>query len=236
MYICLVNQQSKLAIRYWEEGDRPREKLLQKGKQQLNNAELLAILIGSGNKQLSAVELSQQILNDVQDDISLLGKQSVIDLQRFKGIGQAKAISIVAALELGRRRQAENLPQKQKISSSKDVYQLFVAALADLYHEEFWVVFLNHRNGIIGKEKISTGGLSATVVDVRIVLKKALQKLASGIILVHNHPSGSLMASQADKQLTNKLKEAAKLLDISLLDHVIVADTGYYSFADEGMI
>lgn len=196
----------------------------------------MAILIGSGTPQTSAVDLCDQILGYVNQDLIQLGKLSTKDLMRFKGIGEAKAISIVASLELGRRRQAENHPKVNIIKSSKDIYHLLLSDLSDLITEEFWVVFLNHRNKIIGKEQISSGGLTATVVDIRILFKHAIERLATSIILAHNHPSGTLKPSQADILLTRKIREAGKLLDVQLLDHLIIADSGYYSFADEGRL
>jgi DNA repair protein RadC len=223
-------------ISQWQEEDRPREKLTLKGKGTLLNHELLAILIGSGTPKVSAVDLCAEILNYVNNDLIQLGKLSVLDLQKFKGIGEAKAVSIVAAMELGRRRQAENLGQVNTIKSSKDIYAVLLADLSDLISEEFWVIFLNHRNKIIGKEKISAGGLTATIVDVRMLYKSALERLATSIILAHNHPSGTLKPSQADIRLTNKIKEAGQILDVQVLDHIIISDAGYYSFADEGMM
>jgi DNA repair protein RadC len=223
-------------IHRWQEEDRPREKLVLKGKRSLLNQELLAILIGSGTPKLSAVDLCAQILEYVNNDLSQLGKLSVQDLQKFKGIGEAKAISIVASMELGRRRQAENIGQVNTIKSSKDIYAVLLSDLSDLISEEFWIIYLNHRNKIIGKEKISAGGLTATIVDVRMLFKRAIERLATSIILAHNHPSGTLKPSQADIKLTNKIKEAGKILDVQVLDHLIISDTGYYSFADEGMM
>ncbi len=223
-------------ITNWNEEDRPREKLMLKGKAALKNAELLAILIGSGTPKVTAVELCTEIMNYVNNDLSQLGKLSVKDLMKFKGIGEAKAITIVASMELGRRRQAENLPNISKIKSSKDIYQMLLADLSDLISEEFWVIYLNNSNKVIGKEKLSAGGITGTVVDVRLLFKSAIDRLATSIILAHNHPSGTLRPSQADIKLTNKVKEAGKILDVQLLDHLIVADTGYYSFADEGSL
>lgn len=223
-------------ISQWQEEERPREKLLLKGKSALLNQELLAILIGSGTPKVSAVDLCAQILGYVNNDLTQLGKLSVQDLQKFKGIGEAKAISIVASMELGRRRQAENIGQVTTIKSSKDIYSVLLADLSDLINEEFWIIYLNHRNKIIGKEKISAGGLTATIVDIRMLYKRAIERLATSIILAHNHPSGTLKPSQADLKLTNKIKEAGYILDIQVLDHLIVSDTGYYSFADEGTL
>lgn len=224
------------SIKTWDEKDRPREKLQSFGKQSLSNAELFAILIGSGTPKVSAVELCTQILEYANNDLGVLGKMSITDFCKFKGIGPAKAISIVAALEIGRRRQTENIKDLKKISSSKDVYHIFLSLLADLPHEEFWVLYLNRANKIIGKEKISSGGISSTIADKRMIIKSALDRLAPAIILAHNHPSGNLKPSQSDIDLTNKTKEAAKLFDISVLDHIIVSSSGYYSFADEGMM
>lgn len=223
-------------ITSWQEEERPREKLILKGKSSLSNKELLAILVGSGTPQTSAVDLSGQILHYVHNDLVQLGKLNLNDLMRFKGIGEAKAIRIVAAMELGRRRQAEDYPKVNIIKSSKDVYILLLSDMCDLITEEFWVIFLNHRNKIIGKERISSGGLTATVVDVRILFKEAIERLATAIVIAHNHPSGTLKPSRADIQLTQKIKSGSKLLDIQLLDHLIVADSGYYSFADEGRL
>lgn len=223
-------------ITSWNEEDKPREKLQLKGKANLKDAELLAILIGSGTPKVTAVELCTEILKYVHNDLSQLGKLSIEDLTKFKGIGEAKAISIVAAMELGRRRQAENLNEIKQMQSSKDIYNVLLADLSDLNYEEFWVLYLNNRNKIIGKEKLSSGGLTGTVVDVRLLFKNALHRLATAIVLAHNHPSGNLKPSQADIALTNKIKEAGRLLDIQLLDHLIIADTGFYSFADEGVL
>jgi len=231
----MPKEESK-SIKTWNEDERPREKLVLKGKETLTDAELLGILIGSGTPQISAVALCAEILEFANNDLSVLGKLSVTDLCKFKGIGPAKAITIVAALEIGRRRQSENVQKIKKIGSSRDVYNIFLALLADIPHEEFWVLFLNQANKIIGKEKISSGGVSSTIADKRMIVKSALERLATGIILVHNHPSGNLKPSQSDIDLTNKTKAAAKLLDILVLDHIIVSSSGYYSFADEGMI
>jgi DNA repair protein RadC len=231
-----VNNKANKSINLWNEEDRPREKLALKGKSSLLDAELLAILIGSGTAKCSALELCNKIMTYVNNDLVQLGKLSIEDLSRFKGIGSAKAISIVAAMELGRRRQVENIKKVNVIKSSQDIYRTLLSELVDLHYEEFWVIFLNHRNKIIGKHKLSSGGLTGTVVDIRILYKLALERLATSTILVHNHPSGTLRPSSADIKLTQKVKEAGGLLDIQLLDHVIIADSGYYSFADEGML
>lgn len=223
-----------LNILSWAEEDRPREKLLLKGRSVLSDAELIAILIGSGSSELSAVDLSKKILQSVNHDLNSLARLSVKDLTQFKGIGEAKAISIVSALELGRRRKATEPAKRIKIQSSKDAYESIASELLDLPTEQFWVIMLNRSNHIIHKRNISQGGVSGTVADPKLIFKKALDDLASGIILVHNHPSGNLHPSHADRQLTKKIVEAGKLLEIPVLDHIIFADNGYYSFADEG--
>jgi DNA repair protein RadC len=227
---------SKLTIKHWSEEDQPREKLMLKGKSVLSTAELIAILIGSGNSELSAVELSKQILDSVNNDLSALSKLNIHDLMKFKGIGEAKAISIIAALELGRRRKDAEKTERRKISSSKEAYDLMYESMVDLPHEEFWVIFLSRSNQVIKKDRISIGGVSGTVADVRMIFKMAVENLASGIILVHNHPSGNKEPSGADKQLTNKLREGGKVLDVPVLDHLIFTENGYFSFADEGLI
>lgn len=228
--------ENKLPITNWAVEDRPREKLLAKGIQSLSEAELIAILIGSGSKNESAVELSKRILASINNNLNELGKMTVNDLQAFKGIGEAKAISIVAAMELGKRRKIAEVLEKAKIGSSKDVFELFSPTLGDLPYEEFWVLFLNRSNKIIDKQKTSQGGVSGTVIDIRLVLKQAIEKLASSIILCHNHPSGNIQPSKSDVDITHKLKEAAGLMDINVLDHIIVTDNEYFSFADENLI
>jgi DNA repair protein RadC len=225
-----------LSIKEWAEEDRPREKLLLKGKNALSDAELIAILLGSGTVSVSAVELAKQILSDVGNDLHELAKLSIKDLQKFKGIGEAKAITIVSALEIGRRRKEAEPTKRIKITSSEDVYELMKAQLLDLYYEEFWVVLLNKGNVVMRKERISTGGVSGTVADPKIIFKLALEELASGIILVHNHPSGNLQPSQPDRDITRKMSEGAKMLDMQVLDHLIFTDNGFYSFADEGLV
>ena len=225
-----------LSIKEWSLEDRPREKLLTKGISTLSDAELIAIIIGSGTRDESAVELSRRILGSVNHNLNELGKLTVNDLQKYKGIGEAKAISIVAALELGRRRKLSDIVERQKISSSRDVYEIFHPILADLPHEEFWILLLNRSNKILERIKISQGGISGTVTDVRLILRLALEKLASSVILCHNHPSGNQQPSDADISITQKVKESGKLMEITLLDHIIVTDSTYYSFADEGII
>jgi DNA repair protein RadC len=225
-----------LNIKSWAEDDRPREKLITKGRQALSDAELLAILLSSGNKNETAVQLAQRILNSHQNSINQLAKLQLNDLKKFKGVGEAKAVTIAAALEIGRRRTDETVEEKIKITSSKHAYDTLKSKLSDLPHEEFWVLFMTRSNSVIKTECISKGGVSGTVVDVRLILKPAIECLASGIILAHNHPSGNLKPSHEDIQLTKKVKEAATLVDISIQDHLIIGDQAYYSFADEGII
>lgn len=232
-----MTEYSKLTIKQWAEEDRPREKMLKKGFGSLSDAELLAILIGSGNREESAVELCKRILNDVKNNLNELAKLSIDELMKcYKGIGEAKAISIVAALELGRRRKLSEIINKKQVTCSKDVYEYFSAIIGDLYHEEFWILLLNRANKIIDKQNISKGGLAATVVDVRLVMKLALEKTASAIILCHNHPSGNLQPSNEDILITKKLQESGEILDIPVLDHIIISDNSFYSFADEGIL
>ena len=225
-----------LKILSWAEEDRPREKLLLKGKSALSDAELIAILIGSGTKSMSAVDVGKLILSQAGNNLNELARFSVKDLQKIKGIGEAKAISIVSALELGRRRKESEFTEKAKVSCSNDIYQLMKPELMDLPKEEFWVLLLNRANRLIKKEQISSGGVSGTVADPKIIFKCALEQYASSIVLVHNHPSGNLKPSQNDITLTDKMKAAGKLLEIPVLDHVIFSDQGYLSFADEGML
>ncbi len=231
-----MTEYKNLSIKKWSLEDRPREKLLNKGISSLSDAELIAIIIRLGSKDESAVELAKRILSSVQHNLNELGKLTVEDLQKYKGMGEAKAIGILAALELGRRRKLSESVKKEKITSSRDIYDIFHPLLADLPNEEFWIILLNRSNKIIERQRISQGGLSGTVTDVRMILKTALEKLASSIILCHNHPSGNLTPSDADISITQKIKESGKLMDISLLDHIIVTDGNYYSFADEGLI
>ncbi|MFT4664056.1 MAG: DNA repair protein RadC [Polaribacter sp.] len=225
-----------MGIKSWAEEDRPREKLLLKGKAILSDAELLAILIGSGSREQTALGLCQSILKSVENDLQLLGKRNIQELTSFKGIGEAKAISIVAALELGRRRQTTDIKTRPVIRSSKDVYNVIAPSIIDLPHEEFWIIMLNRANQVIGKKNISQGGVSGTVVDGKIIFKTAVQALACSIILCHNHPSGNLTPSQADIDITRKLRKAGEAIDISVIDHLIVSEQGYYSFGDEGVL
>jgi DNA repair protein RadC len=223
-------------IKDWALEDRPREKLLAKGITSLSNAELLAILIRSGGREESAVELARRILTGAGNNLRELGKLSVNDLVKHKGMGPAKAVAIIAALELGRRRGKAELQEKIRISGSQDVYTLFQPVLGDLVHEEFWILLLNRANRVIDNIRISQGGISGTVIDVRIILKHALDRLASAIILCHNHPSGNLKPSEADMKITSKIRDSCRTMDLHLLDHLIVADNSYFSFSDEGLI
>ena len=224
------------SIKSWKEDDRPREKLIIKGKDSLSDAELVAILIGSGNRQESAVDLSKRILANVNNNLSELGKLSVNDLMQFKGIGEAKAITIITALELGRRRRLEEALIKPKISSSKAVFEIMQPIIGELLHEEFWLLYLNNSNKIIYKNKLSSGGITGTLVDVRMLFKKALELSSVAIILSHNHPSGNLKPSKADIDLTKKIQEAGKTLDIKVLDHLIITEKDYFSFADGNLM
>jgi len=225
-----------LKITDWAVEDRPREKLYQKGTSSLSDAELLAILIGSGTRAKSAVDLGRELLSKVNNNLNSLGKLSINDITKIHGIGNARAITIAAALELGRRRKQAELPEMLQIKCSKDVFDLIGPTLSDLPHEEFWILFLNRSNKVISRMKLSQGGISGTVTDVRMVMKKAVENLASGIIVCHNHPSGNINPSESDSRVTKKIKDAGIILDIQLLDHLIIADKEYYSFADNGLI
>ncbi len=226
----------KLVIREWAESDRPREKLLEHGRRSVSDAELLAILIGSGSKNETAVELCKRLLNSVNNNLFNLSKLEVNDLCQFKGIGEAKAVSILAALEIGRRRQNTEVEEKPILNNSKKAYAYLKQMLEDLNHEEFWVIFLNTSCKVIDKQMIGRGGNDFTPVDVRIILRFALLNKANSIILAHNHPSGTLKASEPDKILTRKILEAAKLMDIHVHDHLIITDDNYLSFRDEGLL
>ncbi len=222
-------------IKFWAEEDRPREKLIDKGRHVLTEAELVAILIGSGSRDETAVELSKRILASVGNNLNELGKLSVQELNRFKGVGDAKAISIIAALELGRRRKNTEVIKREKITSSKDVFEIMKPLMMDLPHEEFWLLMLNRANSVIKKELISRGGTAGTVVDTKIIFKTAVDNGASSIIICHNHPSGNLKPSEADLKITKNIKEAGKIMEIALLDHLIITENGFYSFVDEGV-
>lgn len=230
-----MSENSFFPITNWSEDDRPREKLMLKGKSVLSDAELIAILIGSGSRNESAVDLSKRILASVQNNLNALGKLSLQQLMEFKGIGEAKAISIIASMELGRRRRVEEVVELKKITSSKSIFELMQPIIGELPHEEFWVLYLNNSNKVVSKAQLGKGGITGTVVDVRLVYKTALENGATNIILCHNHPSGTLIPSDADKQITKKLKAAGQNLDINVLDHLIITENGYYSFNDEGI-
>jgi len=226
----------KTGIKNWAVEDRPREKMLSKGTGSLSDSELLAILIGSGTKNDSAVDLARKLLHEAGNNLNRLGKYGINDMKRIKGIGKARAVSIMAALELGRRRKYTDIEETEKITSSTDVFQYMYSKLSDLSYEEFWVLFLNRSNKIIEKRRISQGGISGTVTDVRLILKSAIENLASSIIICHNHPSGNLHPSDSDIKITQKIKDSAILMDITLLDHVIVAGNNFYSFADDNKL
>ncbi|HPY67547.1 MAG TPA: DNA repair protein RadC [Bacteroidales bacterium] len=225
-----------LKITDWAVEDRPREKLIRKGASTLSDAELLAILINSGIKQKSALDLARELLGIVNNNLNSLGKLTIADLRKLNGIGPARAVTIAAALELGRRRKLAEVEDVTQIKCSKNVADIFGPILSDLVHEEFWILFLNRSNKVINRMKLSQGGISGTVTDVRIIMKKAIEYLASGIIVCHNHPSGNLNPSDSDSKITQKIKEAGILMDIQLLDHIIIADKDYFSFADNGLI
>lgn len=231
------NSTQKLRITDWAEEDRPREKLLMKGVQNLSDAELLAILIGSGNKNETAVELSQRILHFVKNNLNSLGRLSINELiNNFNGIGEAKAITIIAALELGRRRKDSEREKMAQIKSSIDIFNLFQPILGDLPHEESWILLLNSANKIIKRLQVSKGGLNGITIDIRMIMKESIESLATGIILVHNHPSGNLTPSREDDDITTKLSVASSFVDIQMIDHVIITDDEFYSYKDENRI
>jgi DNA repair protein RadC len=225
-----------LNIKHWAEEDRPREKLLLKGRASLSNAELIAILLGSGTASQSAVDVAKALLRHVNNDLNRLGQLSVPDFVKVKGIGPAKAVTIVSALEIGRRRKETEAQEHPNITNSADAFNILRANMEDIPHEEFWILLLNRANRIIKKQQISQGGVAGTVADPKIIFKIAIEELASGIILAHNHPSGNLIASQADIELTKKLKESGRMLEIQVLDHLIIGGKKYFSFADEGLM
>ncbi|MEJ2595259.1 MAG: DNA repair protein RadC [bacterium] len=227
---------NRVPISHWAEEDRPREKLLIKGKGQLSKAELIAILIGSGSREESAVQLAKTVLNSVQNNLAELARLTVTDLLTIKGIGEARALTIIAALELGKRRLSEEVLTKKKIRSSEDVFHYLFPDLSDKHYEEFWILLLDRANQVIGKKNISEGGISGTVADPKKIFRLALDYKASAIIMAHNHPSNNLKPSNNDIELTKKLRSAGKLLDMEVLDHLIFGHDSYYSFADEGMM
>ncbi len=232
----MSEKSTSFSIKQWSQDDQPREKLRDKGKSVLSDAELLAILIGSGSRDESAVDLCKRILASVDNNLNAIGKLSIKQLMAFKGIGEAKAITIVGALELGRRRRIEDALKQDKISSSIDAFNIMQPIIGELQHEEFWILYLNNSNKVLHKEQLSKGGITGTLVDVRLVLKKALEVGAVALILCHNHPSGTLKPSQSDKTITQKLKTASQSLDITVFDHLIITEKAYFSFADEGLL
>jgi len=225
-----------MSIKLLAEDDRPREKFLLKGKNSLSDAELLAIIMGSGNREDSAVQLARKILDSVGNNWHNLSLLQIPDLLKFKGVGEAKAISIATALEIGRRRAAQEVPEKIQITNSQETYKILAPFLADLQTEEFWAVFLNQNNRVISKTRLSSGGINQSVVDIRILFKNALEHFATGIIVAHNHPSGNLKPSQEDLKITKQIAEAGKILNIQLLDHLILSQNSYLSFADENLL
>ena len=231
-----MNEYKKLNIKEWAVEDRPREKLLANGPRSLTDAELVAILISSGNINETAVELARRILSSVGNNLNDLGRRGIDYLKTFNGIGEAKAVTIVAALELGKRRKEADVFATSKITGSKDAFDYLLPLVNDLNHEEFWVMLLDRGNKILDTFMISQGGISGTIIDVRLILRRALEFRSSGIILCHNHPSGTLQASDADLKITQKISDAAKIMDISVLDHIIIGQNRYLSLADEGML
>ncbi len=231
-----MKNSTSLPINQWSQDDRPREKLLLKGRSALSDAELIAILIGSGSKNETAVSLARRILQSNAQNLNQLAKLSIADLQQYKGIGEVKAISIIAALEIGRRRRLEEAMEVPKIADSQSVFKLMQPLIGDLAHEEFWIVFLNNSNKVLQKFQLSKGGLTGTLVDIRLIYKKALEVSATALILCHNHPSGKLQPSPSDIEITRKIKDAGKLMDIQVLDHLIITEKAYFSFADEGRL
>ena len=224
------------SIKSWAEEDRPREKMLAKGKEALSNAELIAILIGSGNSKETAVDLSKRILHDNKDNLIELSRLTINDLMKYNGIGEAKAVTIAAALELGRRRRFSEALEKPSIKNSQVAYECFYAHLSDLNHEQFWIMLLNNANKVIKMEKVGVGGMTGTTADPKKIFKCALENNAASVMLCHNHPSGNIFPSNADKQITNNLVKAGQLLEIKILDHIIIGNDNYFSFADEGLL
>lgn len=232
----MKNDLKHLTIKSLSEDDRPREKLATLGRQNLSDAELIAIILGSGNKKETAVQLAQRMLSENNNNINQIAKLGLAELKKYNGVGEAKAVNIAAAFELGRRRNDFETNQKVKITSSEVAFKMLQKRLSDLPHEEFWILILNRANQVVKEEYLSKGGISGTVVDVRLICKAAIENNASGIVIAHNHPSGQLIASEQDKNITKKLKEALKTFEIALLDHLIIGDQKYYSFADDGIL
>lgn len=231
-----MKKNQPFSIKNWNEDDRPREKLIHKGKVSLSDAELMAILIGSGSKNESAVDLSKRILASADNSLNELAKLGLEQLIKFKGIGEAKAVSVITALELGRRRRLEKALTKVKISSSKEVYEIMQPVIGDLQHEEFWAIYLSNSNKVLEKAQLSKGGITGTLVDIRLVFKRAIEIGATSMILAHNHPSGTLVPSSSDKKLTQKIKLAGETLDVKVLDHLIITNKSYFSFADSNAL
>ena len=231
-----MENKHKLSINQWAPEDRPREKMIEKGAAALSDAELLAILIGSGNTEESAVELMRRLLLSCDNNLNTLAKWEVCDYSRFKGMGPAKSITVMAALELGKRRKLQNIRERLRITCSKDIYEIFQPLMCDLAQEEFWVLLLNQATKLIDRIRISSGGIDGTYADVRSILREALMQRATQIAVVHNHPSGNIQPSQPDRTLTEHIRKAADTMNIRLVDHVIVCDDGFYSFADEGLL
>lgn len=225
-----------MSLKFLAEDDRPREKFLLKGKSALSDSELLAIILGSGNNEDSAVELARKILASVDYNWQKLSKLSIKDLMKFKGIGEAKAISVAAALEIGRRKAAQEIPEKEKVTSVNDLYKIFSQYLSDLQTEEFWAIFLDQKNHVIYKTQISKGGISGTLVDVRVIFRIAIEHFATSVVVAHNHPTGNLTPSQPDISITRRIKEAGDLLDIKLLDHLIIGENSFFSFSEQGLL
>ncbi|SIP87224.1 DNA repair protein RadC [Chryseobacterium sp. RU37D] len=225
-----------MSIKFLAEDDRPREKFLLKGKNSLSDSELLAIIMGSGSRDETAVELARRILTSVNNNWHQLSLLSIKDLMKFKGVGEVKAISITTALEIGRRRASQEIPEKPVISNSHNAYQIFRNHLSDLRTEEFWAVFLNQSNRVIHLAQLTQGGINQSIVDIRVLFKTALDHYSTGIVIAHNHPSGNLKASREDIEITQKIKEAGKLLNIQLLDHLIITQNSYFSFSDDGLL
>lgn len=232
----MQDKPTSFSIKDWADDDKPREKLVQKGRTSLSDAELIAILIGSGSRAESAVDLSKRILASVGNNLNELGRLSIKQLMQFKGIGSAKAVTIAAALEFARRRRGEEAQKIERITCSNDVFELLHPFIGDLPHEEFWLIYLNNSNRVLHKEQLSKGGMTGTLVDVRLVMKYALEHAAVGCVLAHNHPSGNLKPSKHDKEITQKLKSAGQSLDIRILDHLIIAHNSFFSFADKGLL
>lgn len=229
-------QNNKLTIKNWAEEDRPREKLLTKGKSHLSNAELIAILLRSGSRSLSAVDLAKEILQDSSNNLNRLARLEINDLKRFNGVGEAKALAIVSALELGRRRKPDDRRKRTRLLAASETYEYIKPQLQDLKHEEFWIILLRRNHDVICKFQVSSGGVSGTLVDPKLIFKRAIEELATGLILIHNHPSGNARPSESDVRLTRKIQSAGKMLDISIVDHLIFTDESYYSFSDDKML